>query len=42
VKYIDVGYALALGTLATYAVVLWLRRRRLERAVTRSEGHRSP
>ena len=30
-RYIDAGYAVALATLATYAVSLVLRRRRLER-----------
>lgn len=30
-SYIDAGYAVALGSLATYAAALWYRRRRLER-----------
>jgi hypothetical protein len=31
VNYIDAGYAIALGTLAAYAALLWHRYRRLER-----------
>lgn len=30
-SYIDAGYAVALGSLAAYAALLWYRRRRLER-----------
>lgn len=37
-RYIDAGYAIALGTLAAYAVLLVRRRRRLER-VARSQPH---
>jgi len=33
VKYVDAGYAIALSALALYAVLLVVRRRRLERAV---------
>jgi hypothetical protein len=33
-SYIDAGYAVALVTVAGYAVTLWFRRRRLERQVT--------
>jgi hypothetical protein len=37
-RYIDAGYAVALSTLAAYAVVLWRRWRRLEpRASTLSK-----
>jgi hypothetical protein len=34
VRYIDAGYAVALTTLAAYAVSLVVRRRRLERLAT--------
>ena len=37
-SYVDAGYAIALGTLAVYAVALVLRRRRLERALAVAEG----
>jgi len=37
-SYIDAGYAIGLGTLAAYGALLWVRRRRLERAVARSAG----
>ncbi|HMD46955.1 MAG TPA: hypothetical protein VKG43_12385 [Acidimicrobiales bacterium] len=33
-KYVDAGYAIALGVLGAYAVSLMVRRHRLERAVT--------
>ena len=36
-RYIDAGYVVALGGLAGYAVLLWSRRRRLERLVGRAE-----
>lgn len=34
-SYIDAGYAIALGTLAAYSMLLWRRWRRLERAAGR-------
>jgi hypothetical protein len=37
-SYIDAGYAAALGTLAAYAVLLWYRRRHLERLATSVES----
>jgi hypothetical protein len=37
VSYIDAGYAVALGTLAAYAALLWHRRRRLERMMSAEE-----
>jgi hypothetical protein len=37
-RYVDAGYAIALGTLAVYAVGLVLRRRRWERAARVSQG----
>lgn len=37
-SYVDAGYAIALGTLAVYAVTLVMRRRRLERSVRRLES----
>jgi hypothetical protein len=42
VRYIDAGYAIALGVLAVYAVVLVRRRHRLERAASRAHEHPSP
>ncbi len=37
-RYVDAGYAVALGTLFVYAVSLVLRRRRWERAYEASEA----
>ncbi len=36
-RYVDAGYAIALGALVLYATSLVLRRRRLERVLTVSE-----
>ncbi len=41
-RYVDAGYAAALGTLAVYAVSLVLRRRRWERALKASEPAAEP
>jgi hypothetical protein len=38
VKYVDAGYAVALGTMFAYAVALGLRRRRWERALKAAEA----
>ncbi len=35
-SYVDAGYGIALGVLALYALTLWHRRRRLQRAVARA------
>jgi hypothetical protein len=42
VRYIDAGYAIAFGVLAAYAALLWRRRQRLERSVSRREGRGDP
>ncbi len=34
-RYIDAGYAVALGVVTAYGALLWQRRRRLERDVSR-------
>ncbi len=39
-SYVDAGYAIALATLALYALSLLLRRRRLEALAARSPGSR--
>ncbi len=40
-RYVDAGYVIALSVLALYALSLFVRRRRLERAATRgvTRGH---
>ena len=40
-KYIDAGYAVALGVLTTYAGLLWRRHRHLERVAGGPPGRRS-
>jgi hypothetical protein len=42
VRYIDAGYAVALGVLAAYAASLWRRRQRLERSASPRQGHPAP
>jgi len=42
VRYIDAGYAVALGTLALYALGLVARRHRLERTVRAPDGVEPP
>jgi hypothetical protein len=42
VRYVDAGYAIALGTLFVYAISLVLRRRRWERALQMSEPSAEP
>jgi hypothetical protein len=37
VRYVDAGYAVALGTMFVYAIALGLRRRRWERALKAAE-----
>ena len=41
-RYVDAGYAAALGTMLVYAVSLVLRRRRWERALKMSEPVAEP
>lgn len=42
-SYIDAGYAVVLGVLASYGALLWQRRRRLERTAARVAGrHAQP
>lgn len=40
-KYIDAGYAAALGTLFVYSVSLLVRRRRLTRLAARASQHKA-
>jgi hypothetical protein len=35
-SYIDAGYGIAFGVLATYTAILWRRRQRLERSAARA------
>jgi hypothetical protein len=41
-SYIDAGYAIAFGVLASYAALLWRRRHRLERLAARPRTPRQP
>lgn len=41
-RYVDAGYAIGLGSIALYAVSLFWRRRRLERAVGRLSEQSAP